>query len=215
MSLRSPTEHENGSHSQNMLPSSIRHSRARGNPGLFCAELAWMPAFAGMTDPLRLFVVHIIASHVFSKKVTKDRRARTIKVPNFVLFVLLSVIICAACANCPGAETPRIRIFLAPRPPRSRSDRPEACHPEQMQKILRRISLSVRNDNVLPLRPLRALREIFRNSVAAAPRWVLRGENCFIVNPQDRFFLTFNLNQQQRFILRAARFGCGQIATRR
>ncbi|MGZ8466148.1 MAG: hypothetical protein ACXWXT_11430, partial [Candidatus Binatia bacterium] len=50
MSFRSPTEHENGWHSQNMIPS-IRHSRARGNPGLFCAELAWIPAFAGMTEP--------------------------------------------------------------------------------------------------------------------------------------------------------------------
>jgi hypothetical protein len=27
----------------------IRHSRAGGNPGLFPAELAWIPAFAGMT----------------------------------------------------------------------------------------------------------------------------------------------------------------------
>ncbi|MGZ8427723.1 MAG: hypothetical protein ACXWYD_22480, partial [Candidatus Binatia bacterium] len=71
MSFRSPTEHENGWHSQNMIPS-IRHSRARGNPGLFCAELAWIPAFAGMTEPRSLFVVHIIPAHVFSKEVTKD-----------------------------------------------------------------------------------------------------------------------------------------------
>ncbi|MGZ9174636.1 MAG: hypothetical protein ACXW52_23845, partial [Candidatus Binatia bacterium] len=46
----------------------------RGNPGLFCAELAWIPAFAGMTEPRRLFVVHIIPSHVFSKDVTKDTK---------------------------------------------------------------------------------------------------------------------------------------------
>ena len=72
MSLHSPTEHENGWHSQNMLPSSIRHSRARGNPGLFCAQLAWIPAFAGMTEPRRLFVVHIIPSQVFSKEDTKE-----------------------------------------------------------------------------------------------------------------------------------------------
>ena len=63
--------------------------------------------------------------------------------------VLLSVIICAACANCPGAETPRIRIFLAPRTPRSQSW-------EFIYSV--------------PLRPLRALREIFRISVAAVPR---------------------------------------------
>jgi len=28
---------------------SIRHSRAGGNPGLFSAELAWIPAFEAMT----------------------------------------------------------------------------------------------------------------------------------------------------------------------
>ncbi|MGZ8427399.1 MAG: hypothetical protein ACXWYD_20845, partial [Candidatus Binatia bacterium] len=44
-------------------------------------------------------------------------------------------------------------------------------------KDLRRISLFVRNDIVLPLRPLRALREIFRNSVAAVPRYALRGKH--------------------------------------
>ena len=32
-------------------PPSTRHSRARGNPGLFSAELTWIPAFAGMTEP--------------------------------------------------------------------------------------------------------------------------------------------------------------------
>ncbi len=58
----------------NMLPYSIRHSRARGNPGLFCAELAWIPAFAGMTEPRSLFIVHIILSQVFSKEVTKDTK---------------------------------------------------------------------------------------------------------------------------------------------
>jgi hypothetical protein len=46
---------------------STRHSRVRGNPGLVCAELAWIPAFAGMTDPGRLFVSWI-ATGVFSKK---------------------------------------------------------------------------------------------------------------------------------------------------
>ena len=29
-----------------------RHSRVRGNPGLVTAELAWIPAFAGMTEEL-------------------------------------------------------------------------------------------------------------------------------------------------------------------
>ena len=30
-----------------------RPSRARGNPGLVAAELAWIPAFAGMTKEMR------------------------------------------------------------------------------------------------------------------------------------------------------------------
>jgi hypothetical protein len=29
------------------------HSRAGGNPGFFAAELAWIPAFAGMTEQKR------------------------------------------------------------------------------------------------------------------------------------------------------------------
>ena len=49
MILRSPTEHQNeGSFFCVGIPSA-RHSRARGNPGLLSAELAWIPAFAGMT----------------------------------------------------------------------------------------------------------------------------------------------------------------------
>ena len=48
MSLRSPTEYEYGGTPHTVLPSA-RHSRARGNPGLFPTELAWIPAFAGMT----------------------------------------------------------------------------------------------------------------------------------------------------------------------
>ena len=36
--------------SLHMLLYSICHSRAGGNPGLFSAELAWIPAFAGMTE---------------------------------------------------------------------------------------------------------------------------------------------------------------------
>ena len=101
MSLRSPTEHENGWHSQNMLPSSIRHSRARGNPGLFCAELAWIPAFAGMTEPRWLFVVDIIPSQVFSKEARRTRRCRIRDIPNFVLFVISFENTCATmiCAS--------------------------------------------------------------------------------------------------------------------
>jgi hypothetical protein len=68
MSVRSPREYENGSHSQNMLDSSFSRTR---ESRFVCAELAWIPAFAGMTEPRRLFVVHIIPSHVFSKEDTK------------------------------------------------------------------------------------------------------------------------------------------------
>ena len=38
-----------------------------------------------------------------------------VSLSNHVNSVLLSMIISAACANFPGDETPRIRIFLAPR----------------------------------------------------------------------------------------------------
>ena len=51
MSLRSPAEHENGGISHHVVLPATRHSRARGNPGLFSAELTWIPAFAGMTEP--------------------------------------------------------------------------------------------------------------------------------------------------------------------
>ncbi|MGZ9188205.1 MAG: hypothetical protein ACXW6R_26395, partial [Candidatus Binatia bacterium] len=85
MSLRSSTEYKIGLYSQNMLPSSIRHSRARGNPGLFCAELAWIAAFAGMTEPPEALRVHIIPSHVFSKEDTKEEINN---LPDFVSFVV-------------------------------------------------------------------------------------------------------------------------------
>ena len=53
MSLRSPTETEKGKIPLHTLVPSTRHSRARGNPGLVSAKLAWIPAFAGMTEPGR------------------------------------------------------------------------------------------------------------------------------------------------------------------
>jgi len=52
-SLRSSADDENGGISLHGVLPSNRHSRARGNPGLLCAELAWMPAFAGMTETRR------------------------------------------------------------------------------------------------------------------------------------------------------------------
>jgi hypothetical protein len=71
MSLRSPTDYENGWLPLHMLLCSNRHSRARGNPGSFSAELAWIPAFAGMTEPWCLIIAKIIPAQVFSKEDTK------------------------------------------------------------------------------------------------------------------------------------------------
>jgi len=86
-----------------------RHSRARGNPGLFTAELAWIPAFAGMTESRRFirFAEHlpicILKGGAKDTKVVEDRgsrievRMRNLRSsifrprfsihPNFVLFV--------------------------------------------------------------------------------------------------------------------------------
>jgi len=68
MSIRSSAEDENGGASLHMAPSSTRHSRARGNPGLF-SRISLDTRFRGYDGsgvPLR--------SHprqVFSKEVTK------------------------------------------------------------------------------------------------------------------------------------------------
>ena len=47
-----------------MVLSATRPSRARGNLGLFSAQLAWIPAFAGMTDGA-FSVLQVIPQHVF------------------------------------------------------------------------------------------------------------------------------------------------------
>jgi hypothetical protein len=57
-----------------MLLSSNRHYRPGGNPGLFLAELAWIPAFAGMTELGGFFVLEIIFVCVFSKENTKSTK---------------------------------------------------------------------------------------------------------------------------------------------
>src|SRR5215207_4368145 len=57
------------------LRSSICHSRAGGNPGLFSAELAWIPAFAGMTESRRFFVSQNVSPQVFSKDDSKFHEA--------------------------------------------------------------------------------------------------------------------------------------------
>ena len=68
MSFRSPTDYENGGNSFHMVLPATRHSRARGNPGLFSAELAWIPAFAGMTERRWPLQSTDHRTHVFSKE---------------------------------------------------------------------------------------------------------------------------------------------------
>jgi len=46
----------------------VRHTVGKRYPG---GGLAWIPAFAGMTDPDSLFIVQIIYAQVFSKEDTK------------------------------------------------------------------------------------------------------------------------------------------------
>jgi len=84
MILRLPAEHEYGEISLQMVLSSNRHSRAsaiglrtdqpKADAGIqVCfGELAWIPAFAGMTEPRRPFV--FIPAEVFSKEVTTSTR---------------------------------------------------------------------------------------------------------------------------------------------
>ena len=83
MSLRSPKEHENGWHSQNTLLFSIRHSRARGNPGSFCAELAWIPAFAGMTSRGGSSLCRSSPHRYFRRRRRVERRRVTVQVSDF------------------------------------------------------------------------------------------------------------------------------------
>jgi hypothetical protein len=103
MSLRSSTDNENGRIPLHMLNSPNRHSRAGGNPDLIPAELAWIPAFAGMTEPRNRFVTQINHVEIFAKEA---RRSRIINIRNFVPVVLLSLIILVACANFVARRSP-------------------------------------------------------------------------------------------------------------
>jgi hypothetical protein len=107
MILRSPAEHENGGIFLRVVLPATRHSRARGNPGLFSAELTWIPAFAGMTEPSGPWSsagakrnpgssCYRLSPHRYFRR--RSRRVRIIKTPpcglkpsgdrpNFVLFV--------------------------------------------------------------------------------------------------------------------------------
>lgn len=51
MSFVGPTDSKNREFPRRDSPGT--HSRAGGNPGLFSTELAWIPAYAGMTESNR------------------------------------------------------------------------------------------------------------------------------------------------------------------
>ena len=63
------------------------------------AELAWIPAFAGMTPPGSLFVLQSSPHRYFRRRARRRRRVRIIQTPNFVLFVLLYLKVFEAHAN--------------------------------------------------------------------------------------------------------------------
>src|SRR3990170_3654779 len=72
MILRSPTENENGGLSFHRVPSSTRHSRARGNPGLL-RRISLDTRFRGY-DGTQAGLFVLIPKRVFSKEITKDTK---------------------------------------------------------------------------------------------------------------------------------------------
>ena len=83
MILRSPAENENGGISFHVVPSSTRHSRARGNPGLL-RGISPDTRFRGYDGtPAGLLV--LVPKRVFSKEVTKVSDIYIFKLLNFVL----------------------------------------------------------------------------------------------------------------------------------
>jgi len=72
MILRSPAENENGGISFHMVPSSTRHSRARGNPGLL-RRISLDTRFRGY-DGTQAGLLVLIPKRVFSKEFTKDTK---------------------------------------------------------------------------------------------------------------------------------------------
>ena len=81
---------ENGWDSRMKRLCLTRHSRARGNPGLICAQLAWIPAFAGMTNPGDLFIVETLTLHVFSRG-HEGHEVRNLVIEPFVSYVTFVV----------------------------------------------------------------------------------------------------------------------------
>src|SRR3990172_3677405 len=72
MSLRSPAENENGELSFHRVPSSTRHSRARGNPGLL-RRISLDTRFRGY-DGTQAGLFVLIPKRVFSKEDTKSTK---------------------------------------------------------------------------------------------------------------------------------------------
>src|SRR3970282_976930 len=72
MSLRSPAENENGAISFHRVPSSTRHSRARGNLGLL-RRISLDTRFRGY-DGTKAGLFALIPKRVFSKKARRTRR---------------------------------------------------------------------------------------------------------------------------------------------
>ena len=94
MILRSPAENENGGFSFHTVPSSTRHSRARGNPGLL-RRISLDTRFRGY-DGTQAGLFVLIPNRVFSKEITKDTKVSKLdisKLLHFVLFVSFVVII--------------------------------------------------------------------------------------------------------------------------
>src|SRR3990172_7731239 len=92
MILRSPTENENGGLSFHMVPSSTRHSRARGNPGLL-RRISLDTRFRGY-DGTQAGLLVLIPKRVFSKEVTKSTKLRSLRISvseTFVAFVCFVV----------------------------------------------------------------------------------------------------------------------------
>ena len=92
MILRSPAENENGGLSFHRVPSSTRHSRARGNPGLL-RQISLDTRFRRY-DGTQAGLFVLIPKRVFSKESTNDTKVSDInisKLLNFVIFVTFVV----------------------------------------------------------------------------------------------------------------------------
>src|SRR3990167_9547239 len=91
MILCSPAEDENGGISFHRVPSSTRHSRARGNPGLL-RRISMDTRFRGY-DGTQAGLLVLIPKRVFSKEVTKSTKLRSLTISNPRLEGEVSIIV--------------------------------------------------------------------------------------------------------------------------